>query len=181
MDFSKRFPVRQIQHFNKPVDIQQTEPLAIADNLMISAPWPIHRVTYDTGANHVEINVTQAIPKMVTAIDHCGMESLSPEGAAAMFAEVVVISKLALQLLHELAEIARMLAHSGHMNVIAGDAEIQKRNAMFMNCVSKASAILDSIEPAFQQELSVVASVSQVINVAGDDVAVGSWQGAFSN
>ena len=39
-----------------------------------------------------------------------------------------------------------------------------------MNCVSKPSTVLDSIEPAFQQEFAVVASVSPMINKAGQNI-----------
>jgi hypothetical protein len=90
-----------------------------------------------------------------------------------MFAKVLIIGELALELLHESTEIANPFAHRSHMDMIAGDAEAPKRNAMLTSRISKPRAALGSVEPAFQQEIAVVASVSRVINVARKDVSVG--------
>jgi hypothetical protein len=93
-------------------------------------------VEHNTGAHHVQIDVTQAIPQIVAAIDHGGVESPSPERAGAMLAKVVVVGKLTLELLHESTEIAILFAHCSPVDMIAGDAEVQKRNAMFADCIS---------------------------------------------
>ena len=63
------------------------------------------------GAHRVEANLAQAIPKMIAAINHGAMESFSPEGAAAVLAEVIVLGKLSLQLLHKTAEVPETIAH----------------------------------------------------------------------
>jgi hypothetical protein len=70
MCFSQNCFIGQTWHFNKAVEIQQAEPLALADKFILSAPEPIHWVAHDARAHHVEIHVTQAIRKMVAAIDH---------------------------------------------------------------------------------------------------------------
>jgi len=68
-------------------------------------------MAYDPGAHHVEVNVAQAIPQIIAAINHGAMESFSPEGAAAVLAEVIVLGKLSLQLLHKTAEVPETIAH----------------------------------------------------------------------
>jgi hypothetical protein len=78
---------------------------------MITAPCPIVGMGDNARPHHVEIDVSQTIPKMIAAIKHGGMKSFSPECSGAMFAKVVIACKLALQLLHESAEIWKAVAH----------------------------------------------------------------------
>jgi hypothetical protein len=51
---------------------------------------------------------------MIAAIDHCAIKSFSSVTATAMFAEIIVFRKLPLQLLHETAEIKKVMQACFH-------------------------------------------------------------------
>jgi hypothetical protein len=112
---------------------------------------------------------------MIAVINHGAMESFSPEGAAAVLAEVIVLSKLALQLLHETAEVPETVAHPKEVNMVAGDTEVKESNPVFADSSPQAGAVFDSVESVAQKELAVVAAVRQVIDVSCLDVTIGPW------
>jgi hypothetical protein len=60
----------------------------VALDLSIWSLAPFAWVGYDPGAHHIEVNVSQAIPQMIAAINRSAMETVSPEGPAAALAEV---------------------------------------------------------------------------------------------
>ena len=148
MNLGQGFAVGQIQEFNKPLDIQQTKALALPNKLMITAPCPLIGMVYHAGAHHVEVDVAQAIPQVTATINHGAMESLSPESAAAMLAEVIIICKFAFQLLHKSAEIRKPIAHSKQMNMVAGYAKVKERYSMLVDSMSQAGAVFNSVESA---------------------------------
>jgi cell division GTPase FtsZ len=135
---------------------------------------------YDPGAYHIEVNVSQAIPKMITTINHGAMETVSPEGAAAVLAEVIVLSKLSLQLLHEAAEIPETVAHPKEVNVITGDTKGKEGDPVFADSISQAGAVFDSVESEAQKELAVVAAMRQVVDVSWLNVSISTCHGESS-
>ena len=159
MNSFQECPVAQTELFDKSVDSQQAVALALADDLVIAAPLPFTWMGNNSGAHHVEINIAQAIPEVIAALDHGAMETLSPEGTAAMFTEVIVSCKLALRLLHEAAEVARAVAHAKEVDVIAGDAIVKESNPMLEHSISEARAVFDSVQSAAKKELAVVAAL----------------------
>ena len=82
----------------------------------------------DSGANHVKVDVSQAIPKVLVVFNHGAVETLSPERAGAGFTFVVKVGKFSLQLLHEAADVSSPHARSKQVNMIAGNAEVEQGN-----------------------------------------------------
>jgi hypothetical protein len=131
-------------------------------------------MAYDTGAHHVQVDVTKAIPQMITAFNHRAMESFSQEGSTAPLAPVIVLPKLTLQLLHESAEVTQTVAHPEQMDMVAGNTESEKSDPVFLDRLPQAGAILCSIESPAQEELAVMTAVRQVIDISRLDIAIGT-------
>ncbi|MGD0310135.1 MAG: hypothetical protein ABSC02_12705 [Acidobacteriota bacterium] len=181
MNLGQGFSIAQTQDVNQPVDFQQAVALAPTCELSIAAPGPLTWVGYDPGAHHVEVNVSQAIPKMIAAINHGAMETVSPEGAAAVLAEVVVFSKLSFQLLHEAAEVRETVAHPKEVDMITGDTKVKESNPVFAHGLPQAGAIFDSVEPEAQKELAVVTAMRQMVDEPRLDVSIGTCHGEASD
>jgi len=58
--------------------------------------------------------------------------------------------------------------------MVAGNAEIEESDPVSVNSISQARVIFNSIDPAAQQEVMIVASVSQMIDVTRLNVTVGT-------
>ena len=109
------------------------------------------------------------------------MEAISSKGTAAVLAEVIVLGKLSLQLLHEAAEVPETVAHAEKVDMITGDTIGKERNPVLANGIPQACAVFDSVEPAAQKELAVVAAVCQVVDITSLDVSIGTWHGEASD
>jgi hypothetical protein len=83
-------------------------------------------------------------------INRGAMETVSPEGAAAVLAEIIVLSKLSLQFLHEAAEVPQTITHPKGVNMITGDTRAKESNPVFADSIPQAGAILDSVESEAQ-------------------------------
>jgi hypothetical protein len=181
MNLGQASSIAQTKEVNKPIDFQQAIALAFTDEFLIAAPAPFTRMGYNLGAHHIQVNVSQAIPQMIAAINHGAMETVSPEGAAAVLAQIIVLSKLSLQLLHEAAEVPETVTHPKEVNMITGDTKVKECNPVFANSIPQAGAVFDSVEPETQKELAIVAAVRQMVDVPRLDVAIGTCHGGASH
>ena len=77
------------------------------------------------GANHVEVDVSQAIPKVIVVFNHGAVETLSPERTGTGFALIVKVGVLAFQLLHEAADVSCSSAGSKQVHMIASNTEVE--------------------------------------------------------
>jgi hypothetical protein len=107
-------------------------------------------VAYDPGVRHVAFNVAPAIPQTIATINHRATKSFSPEGAAAVLAEVTVLGELALQLLHETAEVPGIVAHPKEVDMVGGDTKIKESDPVFADSIPQAGAVLNL--PSLQRE-----------------------------
>jgi hypothetical protein len=67
-----------------------------------------------------------------------------------VLAEVIVLGKLALQRLHETAEIPKMVAHPKEMDMVGGDTKIKESNPVFADSMPQAGTVLNL--PSLQRE-----------------------------
>ncbi len=66
-------------------------------------------MAHDTCANHVEVDVAKAVPKVLAGVDRSAVETFSPERAGPVFAVDEVLREFALKLLPEPAHVVAAL------------------------------------------------------------------------
>jgi hypothetical protein len=102
------------------------------------------------------------------------MKSVAPEGTGTVLQKIVVLAKLPLLLLHETTEIVRYIAHCEQMDMVACDAEVKQGDSMLVNCKPQTGAIFDSIDSEAQQEVAVMTSMGQMVDVSRQYAAIGA-------
>ena len=95
-----------------------------------------------------------------------------PERAGAAFASIVIPGQFTSRLLHHVGNLIHPIGISNRMDMIAGDVVSQKRNLEFEKRFAQPLAIPVTILRKSEKECPVVASMSEVIYITGEDIPI---------
>ncbi len=91
------------------------------------------------------------------------------------FLPIEASGKLAIGLLDERADLCGVLGVGEQMHVIAGDALIEQVEHKSGHPFPQSVPIIVTISSKVQEELAVMTTVCEVVNVTGDEIAIGPW------
>ena len=112
--------------------------------------------------------------QVLTGFNHGGMETITPIGTRAGLTPIVGLPKFPGDLLHEFTDRVEVLREGQQMHVITGQAIIQNRQIIPADGLPQSTAVIISISGKPQEELPVVATMGQMIDIAGNEISIGS-------
>ncbi len=90
---------------------------------------------------------------------------------------IEALGKLAIGLLDERANLCGVLGVGQQMHVIAGDAVIEQVELKSGYPFPQSLPVLVTISSKVQEELAVMTTVCRVVNLTGDEIAIGPRRG----
>ena len=134
---------------------------------MISAEHPFLRMSHDTGAHHIQVDVDHASQKVIPALDSRGVIPVFPERPMPLLPVVVFLSRAARRQLQAAGDrIGLTLVDHEQMDVIGGDHVIQEMQTLLTARLFQPIQISSSISIESQQEILLVAPMRDVPNLA---------------
>ena len=127
------------------------------------------------GSDHVQINVNHAIPKVGAVLNHRAVVAVGPESSTPVLAPVVALGKLALDLLHPLADRPLRFRPGQQVRVIGRDAIAQHRHRKLLHASPEQLQGLIPVPSKLEEELTVVTTMGQMVELARNDRAIGPW------
>jgi hypothetical protein len=157
---TKRVDIMLAEQFQKAIHVQKAISSLLTDQFLVSTPLPFTRMRDNAGTNHIQIDILDAIPQMLTVFNHGAMISVLPKGAAPVFALVVKACEVSLELLHHATDSSSSGLDGNFMSVVRSQAIVKKRHSKLLGCLPEALAILGAIAGETEQERTVVTAVS---------------------
>jgi hypothetical protein len=162
-------------HLEQFIQVQYAIPLPQANDLLIATPAPVNRVTNHSGANHIQIDVSHAIPEMGSILYEGAVVTLVPECAAAPSVAVVIGGEFAVKVPHEKADGARAPGGKHQVGVVGSETVVQQANLEAAGRPPQSLPVLISIDIEAQEIAAIVAAVSEVVYLPRQEDSCGSW------
>jgi hypothetical protein len=114
---------------------------------------------HHTTANHVQFDIAQALPQILSTLCQRGMKVISPESNRAAFAMIVSARKLTRGFLHQTTDLLASWRIDQQMHVIGSQTIIQQANIKLRQCLPEFFSVGIAITRELQQERAVMTAM----------------------
>jgi len=144
-------------------------------DFVIAAVYSLAGMAHDAGTHHVQIDIHEATMKVGIGFDGCGVIAIFPEGALARLPSVVLLCSLTRDELDAARNDTLIGVLYEQVNMIGRDHVIQHAQPESLARLEEPAQVSVSIVGKLQEKISLVAAMSQMPDMAGQEMAVGSW------
>ena len=112
--------------------------------------------------------------QMLSWLDHRAVIPAFPEGSRTLFPAVVPLRELAFDLLHPLADQAGFFASHQEVGVVGSQTIAKNLHRKMVQTLPHDLAVAVAVFGKFEQKLTIMTAMGQVIEFSRQEVAVGS-------
>jgi hypothetical protein len=136
-------------------------------DLPVSALIPLLRMTYHTGAHHVQIHIYQALNEMLVGLHSRCMVSVLPKGPFALLPLVVFLSRSSCNELHgSRNNLPLSPVENEKMDVVGSGHVVQDAKPIALLCLEQPLYPSSAVSPELQQKLPLMTAMGNVPGVA---------------
>lgn len=147
---------------------------------MVTGVFPLHWVLDHACTDHVQVDVDQALDKMVVGRHGGGEVAVFPKSTFPGFALVVFLGDPPGCQLEAFADGAWFAILHQEVDMVASDDVVENGQPIPLMCLEQPVSPTDSVTPEFQQEVPVMTTMGQVPYTTRNVDAFGSWHRCYS-
>jgi len=135
-------------------------------SVTVPAPIPFRGILNNTSPDHIQVDILHAIPQVAPAINHRAPVPALPESTPTPLADVVVLSELTFELLHEASDGLYLRGDDQHMHVIGCDAIGKHAELELLYRCAKSIPVFRAITREAEEEAAIVTTMGKMTGAA---------------